>query len=155
MITIGIDPGLTGAAAALDEQGIVLELDDLPVYRDAKLAMIDGDALCTWLFNAAGGRPARVLVERVHSMPKQGVSSSFTFGLTFGSILGAVRASKMPLVLVPPTQWKKALGLISDKPQALARARMLFPLADLARKKDIGRAEALLIAHWGRTQESL
>lgn len=147
-LIMGIDPGLTGAAAVLEADGRYRTLFDLPVIRDRSLAWIDGDRLLSALLEAKGSDAAHVVIERVSAMPGQGVSSSFGFGMTFGSILAAVQALRLPLEFVTPGQWKRALGLAADKRAALDRARLLFPIADLSLAKHHGRAEALLIAHW-------
>ena len=60
----------------------------------------------------------RVVVENVHAMPKQGVSSTFRFGVAVGIIHGVAGALRLPLTLVTPTQWKKFHGLPSDKEAA-------------------------------------
>ena len=148
MLTIGIDPGLAGAAGVLNADGTFHTLFDLPVIRDKSLAWIDGDALLSALLAAKGSDTATVIVERVSAMPSQGVASSFTFGLTVGSILATVQGLRLPLELVTPAAWKRALGLGPDKHAALHKARLLFPFADLSLAKHHGRAEALLIAHY-------
>jgi crossover junction endodeoxyribonuclease RuvC len=151
---LGIDPGLTGAIAYMDGFGGLLDVIDLPVIRDGTLAWIDGDALQSWLlstFVSTGQNTRTAWIERVHAMPRQGVSSSFTFGVTFGSILGVLRARQIPIQFVPPFKWKRALGLSKDKRASLDKARLLYPNADLRLAKHEGRAEAILIAHWART----
>lgn len=148
MMIIGVDPGLTGAVGVLEVEGTFRTLFDLPVIRDRSLAWIDGDRLVSALLAAKRDAPARVIIERVSAMPKQGVASSFTFGVTFGSILAAVQCLRLPIEFVTPGQWKRALGLGADKRASLDRARLLFPGADLSLAKHHGRAEALLIAHW-------
>ncbi len=152
MIFLGLDPGLIGAFAAIDTDGQVIAVHDLPIIRDGKLAFVDGPALVGHMIEARQGRPARILVERVSAMPSQGVASSFNFGVGFGSLLAACRFLAMPLELVTPTVWKRALGLSSDKRASLDRARMLFPTTDLHLAKHDGRAEALLLAEHGRRQ---
>jgi crossover junction endodeoxyribonuclease RuvC len=147
-LTLGIDPGLTGALALLDGESQVVLLADLPVIRDRKLAWIDGGELQGILLNALQGRPCRAIVERVSAMPRQGVASSFAFGVGFGSILGVLQTLRLPLELITPAVWKRRLGLSSDKRASLDKARLLFPAADLRLAKHDGRAEALLIAHW-------
>jgi crossover junction endodeoxyribonuclease RuvC len=149
VIIIGIDPGLTGACALLGGSGgDMLGLFDLPVARDHKRTWIDGRELRLRLLP---GEPyvCRTFVEAVHAMPKQGVSSAFQFGCGFGSIIGCLQTLGMPIEFVPPTQWKKDLNLAREKSAALDKARLLFPAAELHLKKHDGRAEALLIAHWG------
>jgi crossover junction endodeoxyribonuclease RuvC len=150
--TIGIDPGLSGAIAVLNATGDVKRLDDLPVIRSGRLAWIDGGRLQSILIDSCAGRPGKAIVERVHSMPRQGVASSFTFGVSFGSILSVLQARHLPIELVTASVWKKAMGLTSDKTESLHRARLMFPTADLSLAKHHGRAEALLLAHWALTR---
>jgi crossover junction endodeoxyribonuclease RuvC len=149
MIILGIDPGLSGALAML-ENGVMLGVYDLPVSRDNKRSWIDGSELRSIVLTRGGLR--RAYIEAVHAMPKQGVTSSFSFGMGFGSIVGCLQAILTPIEFVPPTQWKKDLNLSRDKDSSLNKARLLFPGADLRLKKHEGRAEALLIAHWAYTK---
>lgn len=150
MLALGVDPGLGGAVAILDSDGMLELVADLPVIRDRSLAWIDGGALQSMLLEAIRGRPCRAIVERVSSSPQQGVASAFTFGIGFGSILATIQTLRLPLELVTPTQWKAALGLNKDKRASLDKARLLFPTAELHLAKHDGRAEALLIAYWAR-----
>ncbi len=154
---IGIDPGLSGALAVLSSTGELGCLADLPVIRDGRLAWIDGGRLQSLLIQTLQGRPARAVVERTSSMPGQGVASSFTFGVGFGSILSVLQALHLPIELVTAATWKKALGLSSDKRASLDKARLLYPDAELHLAKHDGRAEALLLAHWWlcRTRERI
>lgn len=151
-LTIGIDPGLNGALAVLASDGTIELLVDLPVIRDRSLAWIDGAQLQSTLLDALQGRTARAVVERVSAMPRQGVASSFVFGVGFGSILSVLQTMQLPLELVTAAQWKRALGLSSDKHASLHKARLLFPSADLPLAKHDGRAEALLLAHYAQTR---
>lgn len=153
-LTIGIDPGLSGAIAMLDERGDVVFVDDLPVVRDNKLAWIDGGELQSLIINWRSGRQCTAMIERVNAMPQQGVSSSFQFGVGFGSILGVLQAMSIPIEFVRPTNWKKAMALSSDKKAALHKARLLYPDVDLHLAKHDGRAEALLIARYARSRNS-
>ena len=64
----------------------------------------------------------------------------------------------MPMRLVTPQTWKKVYGLKGgkeNKDMSRQKASQLFPTyANLwARKKDDGRAEAVLLAHYGSTRE--
>jgi hypothetical protein len=154
MLTLGVDPGLTGALALLDGDGSIELLADLPIIRDKSLAWVDGGELQTIVRDALRGRPCRAIVERVSAMPRQGVASSFAFGVGFGSMLGVLQAQHLPIELVTPAVWKRALGLTSDKRASLDRARLLFPTADLRLAKHDGRAEALLIAHHVMTRRT-
>jgi hypothetical protein len=59
MLTLGIDPGLSGAVGLLDADGMPELVADLPVIRDRSLAWIDGAALQSMLLEAIRGRPCR------------------------------------------------------------------------------------------------
>lgn len=166
MIIVGIDPGITGAVAVISTGGGFPHLYDTPVelqqkaggknkteYLPTQMAellrnsfkMFDGPKLCA--------ADVHVFIEQVSAMPGQGVTSMFGFGKGFGLWLGIVAALQMPYTLVTPQRWKKEIMVgIKDKDAARGRAQQLFPrVADqLGRKKDIGRADALLIAEYGR-----
>jgi crossover junction endodeoxyribonuclease RuvC len=149
-LTLGIDPGLSGAVAVLDHAGELVSVTDLPVIRDLSLAWIDGGELQSIILTALQGRQARALIERVSSMPGQGIASSFLFGVGFGSVLSVLQALRIPLEFVTPGVWKKSYGLSKDKHASLHKARLLFPSAELHLAKHDGRAEALLIARYAQ-----
>jgi crossover junction endodeoxyribonuclease RuvC len=92
------------------------------------------------------------ILEAVHAMPKQGVSSTFKFGMAFGGAIAIIERFSKTSHMVTPQKWKKDMKLTSDKAQSLSMARDLWPLAPLHRAKDGGRAEALLMAEWYRRQ---
>lgn len=158
MIVIGIDPGLSGALAAMDTRGL-LGVEDLPVMAKAAgggkvKQQLNPAALATILEDWARAQEwARdsvlVLLERVQAMPKQGVSSMFSLGHTCGAIEGVLAAKRLPVQFVTPQAWKKHFGLSADKEVARSRAISLFPQAPLSRVKDHGRAEAILLARYG------
>jgi crossover junction endodeoxyribonuclease RuvC len=152
-LTIGIDPGLTGAIAAIDEASQLILCADLPVIRSGKLAWIDSNDLTSLLMRCRDGRPAQILIERSQPMPGQGVSSTFCTGVVLGSILAACQRVAIPLHLVTAAVWKRSMGLGADKSASLDKARLLFPTAELDRVKDHNRAEALLLAYYGLSQQ--
>lgn len=162
-VFIGIDPGLHGAIAAIAVVSDVkfgdaispasLYVADMPTHEitvnGKKRTQIDKHRLRDILTGIGPG--CRAFVEDVHSMPKQGVASSFKFGFVAGAIQQAVVDAGFELTLVPPQVWKRRFGLTSDKDAARARASAVFPgSAHLwSRKKDDGRAEAALLALYG------
>ena len=148
MIHIGIDPGIFGAVGAIDDQANLIFCADLPVISQGKLRWIDAPELTSLLMKAKDGHAARITVERSQAMPGQGVSSTFCIGVVLGSILAACQQVAVPIDLVSAAQWKNAMGLNTDKAASLSLARLQFPTADLDRKKDHNRAEALCIALW-------
>lgn len=151
MITLGIDPGLSGAIGVLRD-GKFLMVFDIPTT-------LRGTGSVKYEIDAAGmkrvigdayqrGEDVDVLLERVGSMPGQGVSSVFSLGDSFGVCRAVVQCCGYPLNLVPPAKWKKHFGLTSDKEGSRALASRLFPEAPLHLKKHADRAEALLMARY-------
>jgi len=143
-VILGVDPGLTGAIAFYYPEhpgGIVVY--DIPV-ADGE---VDTDTLTGIIRGLA---PTVAVIERVSSMPGQGVSSTFKFGATYGALRAVVSVLQIPQHLVTPAKWKAHFRLSKDKEEARARALQLWPGAGyFARKKDHGRAEAALIALYG------
>lgn len=139
---------MSGAVGVLTEHGAFAAAIDLPGISDGAIGWIDASALLMNLRDVLDGRPARAVVERVGAMPGQGVSSTFKFGCALGSLLAVLQVLGLPIEFVTPGRWKADLGLSKEKSAALHKARLLFPDAPLARAKDHGRAEALLVAHW-------
>lgn len=143
---IGIDPGKTGALALITEDSQLVE--SWP--GDATSA---ADLLTSWRMEY---RLELAALECVHSMPGQGVKSMFTFGQNFGQWQGILAALSIPHMQPRPQDWQKGLVKTSDgadtKTRSLAVARRLFPDVDLSRKKDHGKADALLLAWWARSQ---
>jgi crossover junction endodeoxyribonuclease RuvC len=143
---LGIDPGSVSAAyGLLDEEGIFIAAGDVPVVD----RMVDPSGwqnlLDRWGLDAID----KAVVEQVSAFPGQGVSSSFRFGMGCGLIRGVIAARDMPMIIVTPTKWKKHFALDSDGEKSRALALRLWPSCkDLVRKKDHGRAEALLMARW-------
>lgn len=154
MYILGIDPGASGAIAILKTDGKLIDVIDMPttelqvggktkhrvspVFLQSELAFYADDA--------------RAVVEHVSAMPGQGVSSMFAFGEAFGLVRGVLAGMKVPTDLVTPAKWKRDLKVNPGKDGSRALAAQLWP--DKAhmfkRVKDDGRAEAALIAHWGR-----
>jgi hypothetical protein len=104
------------------------------------------------IIDSMHGEDVEVVVETVHSMPKQGVASSFKFGVAYGGAVALAERLNCVWHMVTPQVWKKSLKLDSDKTKSLLMARELWPGAPLKRQKDNGRAEALLMAYWLRKQ---
>ena len=152
MKRIGVDPGLQGALALLNDNLELIEVVDMPVmamgkHKNQVNSAELGKLLSRWHSQKGA---VTVYLEAVHSMPGQGVSACFNFGDSFGCIRGVCGALQIPIVLVTPQSWKKRAGLL-NKPKDYARtlAQQLYPSAELGRKKDIGRADAILIARYG------
>jgi crossover junction endodeoxyribonuclease RuvC len=159
-VTIGIDPGITGAIAIYD--GSVLTIHDMPVVTVVKNrktknrveASMVANVLRSWV--SVPGICA--YIELVNAMPKQGVSSVFGFGKGAGVLEGVLAGLQIPFTLVTPQAWQKHQGLPpkAGKGASRARAAALFPkqVGFFSRVKDDGRADAALIARYGYQQKN-
>ncbi len=149
MIILGIDPGLSGALALLSADGI--DVFDIPTLKaKARGREINKAEVARWIKDA--GHIDYCVIESVHAMPGQGVSSMFKFGYVAGFLAGVISAHFIPITMVSPRQWKREMMVSAEKDAARARASELLPShCDLfVRVKDHGRAEAALIALWAR-----
>jgi len=150
---ISIDPGLGGAVAVLAPDGSLVALHDTPVLT---LQVSRGTRQCYDIPGMAAvlqpyvGPGVHVVIEESQAMPGQGVRSMFTTGFGYGLWIGLLTALQIPYSPIRPAIWKKTFSLGKDKEASRLRAMQLFPQADLRHKKDHGRAEALLLAVYGR-----
>lgn len=141
---MGVDPGCSGAVAFFfPEHRSRVAVYDMPVIGKE----INAAELSALMLQY---KPDVAIVEAVHAMPRQGVSSSFNFGMAYGMARGVISALNVPTHLVSPTKWKKHYNLTSDKEKSRKLAILMWPSTNLFnRKKDDGRAEAALLALYG------
>lgn len=144
MIYIGIDPGKSGAMAVIDSDSNIIALTpfDEEEYRRVLTNLPLGDnAICC--------------LEKVGAMPKQGVSSTFSFGENYGFIQGMLFAFYIPYQLVTPRKWKSAFSLNAEKADSIRVCKQLFPSANLKRTERCktdhdGLAESLLLSLYAK-----
>ena len=153
MKIIGIDPGLSGGIAVL-ENNKVLSIFDMPVMSEGKKnkRQLNSAQLVKLIKdNISKNEEVSVVVEQVNAMPGQGVTSMFNFGRTFGAIKGICAALSLPIFFVRPAKWKKHFELInSSKDSSRTKAIEMYPSLsnDLAKKKDVNKSDAILIARF-------
>ena len=151
---IGIDPGLSGAVAVLtgSDSLIVIDMPTMTVDRNGKAKRQVSASELAFIFSNFNSDDTHVFVEKVSAMAGQGVTSVFSFGRSFGMIEGILAAFRLPVTYVAPATWVKAVGRGQGKDASRARAMELFPnnQADFKLKKWDGRADAALIAYWGK-----
>lgn len=158
---LGVDPGLSGAIAKYDMHTNDCEVFDVPTLNVSKSGRDKrGDPKTQRILDIY--QLARVVsglkdnihfcvVEDVHSMPKQGVASSFKFGFVAGALQQALADAGITIHLVAPVQWKRYFKLGKAKDDARRKASMLMPGSAWQWPKTVhdGRAEAALLAYWG------
>lgn len=144
MVYIGIDPGAKGSMCLISNGKVVFKDFDLKDYSSTLKAFLDTD-----------DTELMVAIEKVHAMPGQGVSSSFSFGQRLGELEGMLTALQIPYELVAPKDWQKACGIPakSDKKGIASVIQKLYPTAELYGNKGglrDGRSDALGLAHFIR-----
>ena len=153
MRIIGIDPGLSGAIAILEDNKVI-ELFDMPVMSDGKKnkRQLNSAHLVKLIRdNIKDSQDITMVVEQVNAMPGQGVTSMFNFGQSFGAIKGICAALGLPIFFVRPAKWKKHFELInSSKDASRTKAIEMYPkISDkLSKKKDVNKSDAILIARY-------
>jgi crossover junction endodeoxyribonuclease RuvC len=156
---LGIDPGLNGGLAVIDEGGIILHYSKMPIKHTSvgvgkkkkNRRMIDVTGIAAVL---AEFEPTNIFIERASARPGQGVVSMFTFGMGYGMILGLCMAIEgaVNTDIVTPQKWQgvvvTGLDHIEDtKVRALAKLQELYPEIDTTHD---GIVDAILIAEYGR-----
>ena len=142
---VGIDPGVNGAIACITS-------DDLFVTPCPKtIADMNDTVEQLVMVHKHTGYRVYAVIEAVHSMPKQGVSSTFKFGRNYGEWLGILAGNKIPYTQVTPQMWMKHYGSMpkdkKDRKNHLKHlAQQRYPLQKITLKT----ADAILIAEYCR-----
>ena len=153
MRIIGIDPGLSGGIAVLDDFKI-FDVYDMPIMSEGKKNknQLNSAQLVNIIKkNIISNGDTFLIVEQVSAMPGQGVTSMFNFGQTFGAIKGISATLKLPIFFVRPSKWKKHFELInSSKDASRTKVIEMYPsfAEKLSKKKDVNKSDAILIARF-------
>lgn len=157
MTYVGIDPGLGGAIAFLYPDLVGADLVVPMPLRPGPTGKTEVDAKALLNLLPYHSDDTLVTVETVHSMPKQSAQSGFSFGKSYGKVLGVLEAFGYRHQFVTPQAWKRIIlsGLGREKADAIRWARSMYPKIDLRRTPKCttlsdGMAEALAIAEYGR-----
>ena len=153
MLIIGIDPGITGSICFF-EDGKIIDVVEMPNMAEGKKnkRQVNGAQIYHEISKRIKNlekKDIKVIIEQVAAMPGQGVTSMFNFGQSFGVLKGICAAMQIPMYFVRPAKWKKYFNLInSEKDASRTKAIEIFPhfSAQLSRKKDSNKADAILIS---------
>lgn len=166
---LGADPGMGGALALYVSADVEAKLPAELYVEDMPALLIDDKRrMDFWKLSALLNTWKSLyfiksaVVEKVHAMPlrgpggaiKQSPNGLFEFGFAAGALQQAIASAGIPMTLVHPATWKAIYGLRGgreNKDMSRQKASQLFPAFTSlwARKKDDGRAEAALLAHYG------
>ncbi|XWS52592.1 hypothetical protein CRYUN_Cryun11dG0084200 [Craigia yunnanensis] len=158
---IGIDPDLSGALALLktDSSGCSAQVFDsphLPVRVGNRVRKrLDARSIVQLVRSLEAPIGTAAYIEQSIPFPKDGKQGWWSGGFGYGLWIGILVASGFSVVPVSSLLWKKEFELTgagSTKDDSRRLASTLFPSLNdlLKRKKDHGRAEALLIAAYGK-----
>lgn len=142
-IILGCDPGKKGALALLDTDTRGVTVHDMPGTTGELhdlVASLPEIRLC--------------VLEKLTAGPKMANTSIATMFEGYGVLKGALAWRSIPVQDVRPDIWKKKIGVTADKNSSRQKAQEVFPDAAgmFKRVKDDGRAEACLIALYGKLQ---
>ena len=143
-LILGIDPGKSGAFAVLNTHDMQVETYDMPGTLEDKRALISdiGRVKCCWL-------------ERPFFPRMIGIKNAVTIAQAYGELKACLFFAGIPVFEVDPSAWKKTMRLSTDKNASRALASQYFPDCSdqWSRVKDDGRAEAALIALYGKGKQ--
>ncbi|XP_076884595.1 Holliday junction resolvase MOC1, chloroplastic-like [Bidens hawaiensis] len=160
---IGVDPDVSGALAVLKPYD-VLGSSAAQVYDSPNVKVLIGNRVRRRMDTKAVVELLRSLsiptgttayIEQSIPYPGDGKQGWWSGGFNYGLWIGVLVASGVSVVPVPSLRWKQEFKLSGNgktKDDSRALACSLFPSlsSSLKRKKDHGRAEALLIAAYGK-----
>lgn len=157
MIVIAVDIGVTGAISAIKPGGAA-EVHDLPTLAVAGKRMvrrrIDARGLAEMVRRLVpAGEVAIGVIEDIHMRPGNGGAATASLSHSRGVVEAVLELARVGVNVVSPATWKRHMGLLGeDKAASLDLARGLYPCTAhmLTRAKDHNRAEAILLAHYGR-----
>ena len=170
IIAGGIDPGYEGAFAFIDSRANERRVHIHPMpsleskvkgkFKREHAESAIADILSVYHEAMKQGAEIHIGIELVHSMPHQGVKSTFSFGTGYGILRGIMAAFQLPYTLITPQEWKgkllKGKGG-KTKEDSIKRAFELWPGLKTFIKPnrngnynadDGGKAEAYLIAQY-------
>lgn len=157
LVFIGIDPGISGALAAVDEDGNLIGAHHIPTLQaKGKRREVNVGALRTLANKLIGsGKPVGA-VERVSARPGQGVVSMYRFGKACGLLEGLLLGLGVPYITPLPRSWQsvmlKDVEGETPKIRAVIAASRLWGNLDLSLKKDHNLADAALLAMYARRE---
>lgn len=142
---IGIDPGISGGGFVISNFGHSFS------NNSTNFSTTEHD-IWEWISEySIGSNPTFAVIEKVHAMPGNGVSSMFKFGRSYGFLRGCLIAAGIPFEEVTPQAWQKALGIPKRSPKEKqtefknrmkAMAQQLYPSKTIT----LATADAALLA---------
>lgn len=109
---------MNGALALIGGPYRALETFEMPDTIESLYDLLDSIRLLTI------GYKVITRIEKVHAMPKQGVTSMFTFGTNWGAVMMGLydRQLLFPESFVTPEEWQSAMGIPKRSKKKVVRS---------------------------------
>lgn len=141
---VGVDPGKTGAISIIFNGTV--NVFSMPKTEKSITAIFE---------EASKYKNIKAIIEKVHAMPGQGVTSCFTFGSIYGFLRASMHCFNISFDEVTPKAWMKKIGLFYEKGLnkrqkklcGLDFAKVIYPNVHNLNAKT---ADSLLIAHYAK-----
>ncbi|MEM4408244.1 MAG: hypothetical protein QXI19_05825 [Candidatus Caldarchaeum sp.] len=165
---VGVDPGVSGAVAIIDNLGTLCTVFDLPFCRSANRYVLDYYRVIKKLNRYCNPDTTDVWIEYAHSMPRDSVVNAFTNGFVAGSIHTVFHVEGYIISYVRPAVWKRLMGIsVAAAPNedpfsynskrlrkqvSMDTAKALVPESEpyIQKSSHHNRADAILLALFGR-----
>lgn len=168
MIFLGVDPGMQGAISSLSADSKLITISDFPAL-DKRIDVLKFKIIIDSVRAFHGKEEIICCLEKSTSRTKQGVTSMFNYGVTYGILYSVLKMSGVKIIEITPQKWKEGFGLISNKKLGItitkedavniaselfpSRAGMFKRMTTRAKKGYViydGRADATLMAEYCR-----
>ena len=142
---IGIDPGVSGGIACITSEEL------FAIKCPTTIADMNDKVEAINVVSQHSGYKAYAVIESVHSMPGQGVASTFKFGKNYGEWLGILAANKIPYIQVTPQKWMKQFGAMPrDKKDRKNHIKHLAQQRYPDNKITLAISDAVMLAEYCR-----
>jgi len=157
MIFIGIDNGLSGGIAFVDDKEHLIGAEVMPVIKGKKTEYdINGIIRQIKLIQSIDEDVIAIL-EQAHVRPISGKRACFSTGLCYGAMQGILGALGISYIIVAPNQWMKELLVGSDKTDKKGSIKYClrkypnedFTATEKSKKIHDGKTDAVMLALWG------
>ena len=145
---IGIDPGISGGIAVIDEK------NEIKAYKCPRSS--DDMAL---LFQVCIGDTSpnkiRLVMERVWARPTNAVRAAFSYGVNYGQWLGISATHEVVMNTALPLEWIKWVGCPKALKKNIRKKWLKQKAIDLfpsIKRVTLATSDAILITHYAKEE---
>lgn len=157
MIYIGIDNGLSGGIAFVDDKENIRGVIPMPVIKGKKTEYDIGRIVHHIKLMHSVEKDMVAILEQAHVRPVSGKRACFMTGMCYGIMQGLLNALNISCVIVSPNQWMKEILTGADKKDKKGSIKYClrkYPNHDFtptakSRKVHDGMTDAVCLGIWG------